>query len=146
MLALGRSEVGSILSITAAECELMLRENYAELLRYADALPTGRKDKLAQAKLEHELAEFDQALSIGDEIGAYTEIADIVYYCAKAVSNQLLTKRDVSQILASACLKLECTPADAFMSSIIKYHLRAEVNQDKNDKAEREAISAYLAR
>ena len=139
-----RNTTMSTMCGTAAECRSLLWEKRAELLRLADALPSGRSDRQAKAKLEHELEEFEEAHSGGDEVGAFTEIGDIVYYCVKAEFNRLLTEYEVSKILASACLKLKCSPTDAFNSSIIKYRLRAEINHNKDDQSEREAITAYL--
>lgn len=115
-----------------------------ELLSFADRLPSGRFDTRAKDKLCAEVLEFLEALSEHDRLGAFTEVADLVYYGVKAVFNHLVAEYDVASIIASACALLDCSALDAFDVARIKYHLRAEVIQDKDDFCERQEIACRV--
>ena len=101
-----------------------------DILLLADKLPSGAYDEAALSKLIAECDEFDTAMADDDIVGAYTELADVVYYSAKLI-NTLAEQAGV-------------TMYDALRFAAAKYALRAEPGNPKNDEAERAAVLASL--
>lgn len=101
-----------------------------EILRLAALSPTGLPDPAAADKLLKEREEFRQAQAAGDEIGAFTELADRIYYACKEI--------------ATAAIEAGVSLEQALEICLIKYGLR--INSTKNDAAERSAIADFLAR
>ena len=111
------------------------------MLDYSDKLPTGRYDLDAKNKLVGEISEFTQALADSDRLGAFTELADLVYYGIKCLFNGLANEREIIDVIVSACRILGCSPTDAFAVAQIKYQLRAITVGTKNDTEERKAVA-----
>lgn len=100
------------------------------ILALAVRLPAGLPDPKAIQKLAHERGELQAALNEGDYPGALTEVADVVYYAAKAIH----------EAAAAAGLTVE----QALAVCEAKYRLRARSGNPKNDAEERAAVVAAL--
>lgn len=123
----------------------LLHMHFDELIGFADLLPTGSLDSSAHHKLLNEIEEFKHAIAHHDIVGAYTEIADIIYYGIKSVFNRQITEIEVAGIICVACRQLACDPGVAFAAALTKYRLRAVTNRVKDDHAERVAVCEMLA-
>ena len=101
-----------------------------DIILLADKLPSGAYDEASLSKLMAEVAEFREAMGADDIVGAYTELADVVYYAAKLI-HTLAEQAGV-------------TTYDALRFAEAKYALRAEPGNPKDDEAERSAVLATL--
>lgn len=106
-------------------------EQVKRLIELSRQLPTGARDLRAPEKLAREWEELEQALST-DRIEALTELADVVYYAAKAVYTA-----------ATLC---GVTVEAAFAAALAKYERRARPGNPKDFEAERAAVVEAVER
>lgn len=100
------------------------------ILALAAKLPSGVNDPAAARKLVREYDELWEAILNSDFTGALTEVADVVYYCAK--------------LIYRACDATGIDTATAFRLAEAKYQLRGRPGNPKDDKAERAACAAVV--
>jgi len=119
-----------ILPLPYARPEPVNDVTIADILALAAKLPAGLPDTGAIDKLQHERGELQAALTTGDMPGAFTEVADVAYYAAKAIH----------EAANAAGLTVE----QALAVCAAKYGLRAQPGNPKDDAAERAAVLAVL--
>lgn len=105
------------------------------VLELAAKLPAGLPDEKAITKLAKEYQELQQTLisdDDDDEVGALTEVADVVYYACK--------------VIHLAASQAGLTTDQAFAMALAKYALRARPGNPKDDNAERAACLEALER
>lgn len=103
-----------------------------EILQLAEKLPSGLNDKHALSKLQNEYDELQKALDNEDYDGALTEAADAGYYVAK--------------YLDWVARQVDLSVDDVLKLTLIKYGLRSQPGNPKNDIAERFACGKYADR
>ena len=110
----------------------------------APQLHTGLNDPQAATKLQQEWQELQVARHARDQLGALLEIADVAYYAAKAVLNDLLDAAVATRSIAAACEQLDLAPAVALRVLDAKYTQRIANACLKDDALERQAVVARL--
>lgn len=110
-----------------------------KILSLSAQLPTGLKDSNSLVKLQHEQGELDEALRLGDKLGAIMEAADCAYYAIKAGYNGLITDQERNRIITSAAQIVDLSDKVLLKCVVAKYLLRAHGNT-KDDLTEREAV------
>ena len=108
----------------------------------------GRHDSHAAEKLQREREELDEALAAGDIVGAWTEVADVVYYAAKCVATQKMTEATARRIVSAESASAGVDFDTAVRMGVAKYKVRIRNNEKglvktpAGDAREREAVVA----
>lgn len=110
------------------------------ILSYAAKLPTGLVDFLSLEKYQRERQELSERLEAGDTIGAYLEAGDCAYYAIKAYYNDFIDPGEVIQMIDEAARAVGLTPNQVLMVCEVKYKLRAQSGNPKDDAAERAEV------
>ena len=103
----------------------------------------GRFDPRATEKLAREREELAEALAVGDTVGAWTEVADVVYYAAKCVATQRMTKAEAQRLVEVEAAGAGLDFAAAVRVAAAKYEARSG-SGCKDDQAEREAVKEVV--
>ena len=127
----------------------------APVFALLDQSPSGAIDPQWREKLVGEREEFARALDAGDQLGAATELADIVYYTAKWYVHYEATRGiggDNAPHLLGITMRaaqLSLSLDEAIAVCLAKYETRFANNEarggcGKDDAAERAAVAAAL--
>ena len=127
----------------------------AAIFALLDRAPSGAIDPQWREKLVGEREEFARALDAGDQLGAATELADIVYYTAKWYVHYDATRGigcDNAPHLLGITMRaaqLSLSLDEAIAVCLAKYETRFANNEarggcGKDDAAERAAVAAAL--
>lgn len=127
----------------------------APVFALLDQSPSGAIDPQWREKLMAEQEEFARALDAGDQLGAATELADIVYYTAKWYvyydASRGIGCDNAPHMLGitTRAAQLSLSLDDAIAVCLAKYSLRfanneAQGGSGKDDVAERAAVAAAL--
>lgn len=101
--------------------------------RIAPRLPTGLLDPQALTKLDAEVAELAVELEAGRIEDTYTELADVAYYAAKAVINNLIPAFTAAGIVAQAEAECGRGLGEAIVLMRVKYEeCRIVYGKDKD--------------
>lgn len=104
--------------------------------------PGGEFDAQALAKLAAEQAELEEELDAHDAVGAWTELADVAYYAAKAVIAGLLAADAAESVVAVAEQQCGLAAGAGLAAMQAKYASRLAIGKD--DAAERAAVEQAL--
>jgi hypothetical protein len=114
-----------------------------EILELAEQLPTGLRDPESVTKLNREQVELQEALQLGDKLGAVMEAVDCAYYAVKAEWNSLMTKEQRDSIIFSVATDVDL-PVPILLNCVIaKYTFRVQ-SQAKDDETERRIVAQHV--
>lgn len=111
---------------------------YEPIVALAEQLPTGIKDPNALQKLYGEMNELHVELMNDDLLGAILEAADVMYYAAKAIVNDLLDCKSAKKLIFAAADAVQLPVLKIFKVALVKYGFRAQPGNPKDDAVERE--------
>lgn len=116
---------------------------YDFLISCAEQLPTGSKDPLARKKLENEFRELLDTPS-ADKAAALLECADCLYYCAKSVYNELMTREEAVAFIDEILELTGFSKTQIINAAVVKYSMRIREGNPKNNEEELQAINWVL--
>jgi len=101
-----------------------------QLIKLSAKLPSGSHDPKALEKARREIEELEEAFKKDDEVEIALELADLIYYTAKA--------------LRLATIRIGCQESQLLEAAITKYQLRARAGNPKNPREEYDAVASIL--
>ncbi|MEI8167650.1 MAG: hypothetical protein WCG26_14805 [Chloroflexales bacterium] len=109
----------------------------------APQMPSGLDDPRSLDKLRGEQAELAEALAADDQLGAYTEVVDVLYYVGKALHNGLITEAEAEAAIQAALNVVNLPLARGLAALNAKYQSRIALGKDH--AAERAAVAAAVS-
>ena len=125
----------------------MIDDLLNRVAQIAPHLPGGVNDPRSFEKLQAERGEFAETIAERDGLGAFTELADILYYVGKCLLNDLLGRPEAEQIIQEALASLDASGdgVDAGTAlAILDAKYRVRVEGRKNDTEERQRVQDAL--
>ena len=117
---------------------------YDQLISLSSKLPSGSNDPKAFSKMLHEIEEFNEKLADGDRLGALLECADVLYYAVKSIYSNLFDQEMAGVYIEEVRQKGGFTRSQVEQAALIKYSLRAQPGNPKDDRKERAACAHLL--